>query len=231
MGADRDLTLLVLPVAVAAIVFSAAVHAADVGSGGMFHDGLQGKIEYCQDCHGASARGYRGFYPIPRLAGQTTEYIVNQLRAFVEGRRETHIPIKMARVHGVNPALRAALAAHFHELNPRPIDDAPRGLVAEGKKIYEEGAPNFECSGLRCLSRARSQRRRRGAIPRLAGQLLSLHGERALRMGRRARSGFIKARHIKDDGHDRAKYDEVANCGRRSLREQSEMIRTAWAIP
>lgn len=168
MGADRDLTLLVLPVAVAAIVFSAAVHAADVGSGGMFHDGLQGKIEYCQDCHGASARGYRGFYPIPRLAGQTTEYIENQLRAFVEGRRETHIPIKMARVHGVSPELRAALAAHFHELNPRPIDDAPRGLVAEGKKIYEEGAPDSNVPA--CAACHGPEAKGEGAIPRLAGQ-------------------------------------------------------------
>src|SRR5450432_2832129 len=48
------------------------------------HGGVQAKLSYCKDCHGASAQGYRGFYPIPRLAGQQTEYLKNQLRAFIE---------------------------------------------------------------------------------------------------------------------------------------------------
>ena len=49
---------------------------------------LQAKMQYCYDCHGPSGQGYRGFFPMPRLAGQTTEYLENQLRAFVEHRRE-----------------------------------------------------------------------------------------------------------------------------------------------
>src|SRR5215470_1305196 len=44
---------------------------------------LQAKIDYCQTCHGASARGFRGYTPIPRLAGQQPEYLKNQLNAFV----------------------------------------------------------------------------------------------------------------------------------------------------
>jgi cytochrome c553 len=42
---------------------------------------LQGKISYCKDCHGVSAQGYNGYYPIPRLAGQQPEYLQNQLRS------------------------------------------------------------------------------------------------------------------------------------------------------
>ena len=48
--------------------------------------GLQAKISYCKDCHGPSAQGYRGYFPIPRLAGQQTEYLENQLRAFIQHR-------------------------------------------------------------------------------------------------------------------------------------------------
>ena len=31
---------------------------------------VQAKAEYCKDCHGLSGQGYRGYLPIPRLAGQ-----------------------------------------------------------------------------------------------------------------------------------------------------------------
>ena len=74
---------------------------------------LQAKIQYCYDCHGSSGQGYRGFFPMPRLAGQTTEYFENQLRAFVERRRENNIALIMSKVHGLSPEMQTALAAHF----------------------------------------------------------------------------------------------------------------------
>ena len=46
--------------------------------------GIDAKFEYCTTCHGPSAQGFRGFYPMPRLAGQQPQYIENQLRAFLE---------------------------------------------------------------------------------------------------------------------------------------------------
>src|SRR6516225_4348200 len=49
------------------------------------------KLRYCEVCHGASAQGFHGYYPIPRLAGQPTEYLKNQLQAFVEKRRTSNI--------------------------------------------------------------------------------------------------------------------------------------------
>ncbi len=48
---------------------------------------LQAKLDYCEVCHGLQARGFVGFYPIPRLAGQPVEYIENQLKGFVEHKR------------------------------------------------------------------------------------------------------------------------------------------------
>src|ERR1700730_19440560 len=48
---------------------------------------LQAKIEYCKTCHGLSGQGFRGAFPMPRLAGQQIEYLENQLRAFIDRRR------------------------------------------------------------------------------------------------------------------------------------------------
>jgi len=61
-------------------------------------EGVQGKIQYCKDCHGLSAQGYYGFLTMPRLAGQKPEYIENQLRAFAERRWQRDFP-----EHGQNP--------------------------------------------------------------------------------------------------------------------------------
>jgi cytochrome c553 len=130
---------------------------------------LQAKIHYCYDCHGSSGQGYRGFFPMPRLAGQTTEYTENQLRAFVEGRRESHIAIVMSKVHGLSPEMRAALATHFRDLNSKPFGSAPRELVATGKKIYEEGIPDANVPA--CSACHGPEAKGSAAIPRLAGQL------------------------------------------------------------
>ena len=35
---------------------------------------LQGKIQYCSDCHGPSGQGYRGYFPMTRFSGKTTVY-------------------------------------------------------------------------------------------------------------------------------------------------------------
>ena len=59
---------------------------------------LQAKIEYCKTCHGVSGQGYRGVYPMPQLAGQQTEYIENQLKAFIERRRQNPVMFNVAHV-------------------------------------------------------------------------------------------------------------------------------------
>src|ERR1700690_7462 len=124
---------LALPTAVFAIAFSAAGQAKDLDRADRSEGALQAKIEYCKTCHGLSGQGYRGFFPIPRLAGQQPEYIENQLAAFIERRRENQYMYDVA--HVLSPATRAALAKHFRDLNPKPLGGAPRNLVAAGKKI------------------------------------------------------------------------------------------------
>jgi len=158
---------LALPTAILAIAFSAAGQAKDLDRADRSKGALPAKIEYCKTCHGLSGQGYRGFFPIPRLAGQQTEYIENQLAAFIERRRENKYMYDVA--HVLSPATRAALAKHFRGLNARPLGGAPRKLVAMGKKIYEEGVPETNVPA--CMACHGSEAKGQDAIPRLAGQL------------------------------------------------------------
>jgi cytochrome c553 len=155
--------------AILAIVFSAAGRADSADTATLSRRPLQAKIEYCKDCHGLSGQGYRGFLIMPRLAGQTTEYFENQLRVFVERKREKDIFINIGRVHGLSPAMRAAVAGHFRDLDPRPFGGAPKHLVATGQKIYEEGVPEADVPA--CSACHGPEAKGQGEIPRLAGQL------------------------------------------------------------
>jgi cytochrome c553 len=75
----------------------------------------------------------------------------------------------MARVHGLSPDLRAALAAHFRGLDPRPIGGGPRNLLGTGKRIYDEGIPEANIPA--CAACHGPDAKGQEAIPRLAGQL------------------------------------------------------------
>ena len=158
---------LALPTAILAIAFSAAGQAEDLHRADRSKGALQAKIEYCKTCHGLSGQGYRGFFPIPRLAGQQTEYIENQLAAFIERRRENKYMYDVA--HVLSPATRTALANHFRSLNAKPLGGAPRKLVAAGKIIYEEGVPETNVPA--CMACHGAEAKGQEAIPRLAGQL------------------------------------------------------------
>ena len=129
--------------------------------------GLEAKLEYCKTCHGLSGQGYLGYFPMPRLAGQQPEYIEAQLRAFIERRRSN--PIMRNVAHVLSPSMVAALAHHFHNLNPPPFGGAPRGSIAAGKKIYEEGLPESNVPA--CSACHGAEGKGQNEIPRLAGQL------------------------------------------------------------
>jgi cytochrome c553 len=128
---------------------------------------LQAKIEYCKTCHGLYGQGFRGSVPMPRIAGQQTEYLENQLRAFLERRRESQFMFNVA--NALSPAMPAALAAHFADLNPKPLGGAPKELEAAGKKLYEEGIPGAEIKP--CATCHGPDAKGKGESPGLAGQL------------------------------------------------------------
>ena len=128
---------------------------------------LQAKLEYCKTCHGLLGQGYRGSFPMPRLAGQQTEYFENQLHAFIEHRRENRFMFQVA--HVLTPEMLVALATHFHDLNSKPIGGAPKELMASGKKIYEEGVSSADIPA--CANCHGADAKGNGPFPRLAGQL------------------------------------------------------------
>ena len=127
---------------------------------------LQAKIVYCKTCHGLSGQGYRGYLPMPRLAGQQPEYFENQLRAFIERRRTNPVMFNVA--HVLSPSMLTALAEHFKDLNPEPLGGAPREFVATGKAIYDDGLP--EANVPACSACHGMEGKGEGQIPRLAGQ-------------------------------------------------------------
>ena len=155
----------VLPSALAAasILFAGATHAQDAVSS---HD-VQAKLQYCNVCHGVSAQGFVGYYPIPRLAGQQVDYIKNQLQGFSEQKRTNNIMFNVG--HVLSPAMITALATSFHDLNPKPIGGAPKELLSEGKNIYEHGVPSANVPA--CSSCHGQDGKGNGQFPRLAGQL------------------------------------------------------------
>ena len=157
----------VLRATILTIVFSAAGHAEDRGNAAIPKQELQAKLEYCKTCHGVAGQGFRGSFPMPRLAGQQPEYLENQLQAFIDRRRTNPVMFNVA--HVLSPAMLKGLSEHFRDLNTKPLGGAPRELVAAGKKIYEEGVPSAEVPP--CTSCHGSEAKGADAFPRLAGQL------------------------------------------------------------
>jgi len=157
---------LTLPPAILAMIFATAARAEDKDAA-VSKQAVEAKMKYCEVCHGPSAQGFVGYYPIPRLAGQQPEYIKNQLQAFIDRGRVNPIMANVA--HVLSPAMLTALANNFHELNPKPLGGAPKDLVAAGKQIFEEGIPKADVPA--CSSCHGAHAEGNGEFPRLAGQV------------------------------------------------------------
>ncbi len=156
----------------AALVLAAAVLALSVAPVAAAQDTVSkaesdAKLRYCEVCHGVSAQGFHGYYPIPRLAGQPVEYLKNQLQAFVEHRRTSNIMFNVG--HVLSPAMIDALTTDFNQLNPKPVGGAPKENIDEGKNIFENGVAATNVPP--CASCHGPQAKGNGPFPRLAGQL------------------------------------------------------------
>jgi len=153
------------------LVFGCAVAALaeeSTNPAGLSEQDVQAKIQFCTYCHQPSGQGFMaGAYPIPRLAGQQTEYFKNQLQAFIDRRRVNVFMFKVA--HSLSPEMTTALATHFRDLNPKPLGGAPTELVATGKKIFQEGVPDAKVPA--CATCHGPEAKGNGQFPRLAGQL------------------------------------------------------------
>ena len=155
-----------LLVTVLATLASASVAAEDKGAA-VAPQTLKAKTDYCKTCHGLDGQGFRGSFPMPRLAGQQPEYLANQLQAFIDRRRTNPVMFNVA--HVLDPAMMKALGAYFQHLNPKPLGGGSKALVPEGKKIYEEGVASTNVPP--CASCHQPDGKGADAFPRLAGQL------------------------------------------------------------
>jgi cytochrome c553 len=156
----------VVSLAIFAIAFSAPSYAKD-SYARVLKQSVLAKVTYCKDCHGLSAQGFRGYYAIPRLAGQQPQYLKNQLRAFVERNRPN--PIMSNVAHVLKPAMIEAITSYFQHLNPKPLGGGPRRLVAEGRQIFQNGIPQANVAA--CAACHGPDATGHGEIPRLAGQV------------------------------------------------------------
>ena len=146
---------LAIQAAVLAILMPAAASAGDVSA----------KLELCQSCHGLSYQGYSGHLALPRFAGQTPEYITNQLKAFAERKRERGLFFKLARTRGFRPACRT----RWHGAS-RACTASPWAAVPGASKTQ---AKSFTRTELR---------------PRISPACASCHGKGA--EGKRCQSPF-----------------------------------------
>ena len=125
-------------------------------------------IHVCAACHGD--KGRVGDTSIPALAGQTAQYLQQQLKDFrSQTRSEANLKAYMWGVSALlDDATIAGLADYYAGLPPRAGHPGPAKLVAAGKKIYDQGFPQrgvkacADCHGADAEGQA--------AFPRLAGQ-------------------------------------------------------------
>ncbi len=160
-----------LQTAIVLIVFSAASRADDKSRPAFSQQELEAKIRYCKDCHGESGQGFRGHYPIPRLAGQTVPYLESKFQHIVEHKQNspTAETFMVPVLGSVEATMRRSIATHFSGLDPAPAGGGPKDLIATGKKIYEEGVP--EANVPACVTCHGPEAKGSEMTPRLAGQL------------------------------------------------------------
>ena len=98
-------------------------------------------VRNCTWCHGTSAQGY---LPAPRLAGQQSQYIENQLVGFRRHTRDNPFSKQYMWFAAANldPETARDLAIYFSKLSRKPAADGDQQLVAIGRKIYQDGIPD-----------------------------------------------------------------------------------------
>jgi cytochrome c553 len=123
-------------------------------------------VRNCTWCHGTSAQG---FSVAPRLAGQTEDYVVNQLRSFAAHRRDDFLASKYMwnATANLDPSTARGLAAYFSTLPPKAAKDGDSELVAEGRSIFENGVPDENIVACQACHGPEAQGVRE--IPRLGG--------------------------------------------------------------
>jgi cytochrome c553 len=129
---------------------------------------LRKTLETCGTCHGINGRSVAPTFP--NLAAQSAPYIELQLHAFKDQSRAD--PDAQAYMWGMasqlNDVTISGLASYFAAQPAAAGTSGNPALIAQGKKLYEEGVPGRQippcatCHGPRAQGMA--------TFPRLAGQ-------------------------------------------------------------
>ena len=176
--------------AILTLAFSSSGQAANMTGKTAPKGTIKAKIQYCTECHGQSGRGYRGYYAIPQLAGQQVQYLQNQFQALSAHSRDDPVikRFMVPVVESVTPENRTAIAEYFASLKPRPAGGGPKNLVAQGKKIFEEGLPDENVPACAACHGANGEGS--DLVPRLAGQIYAYTVEQL--------DGWVKGYRSKD---------------------------------
>jgi cytochrome c553 len=120
----------------------------------------------CAWCHGVSAQGYT---TAPRLAGQTRQYLEEQLFVFKNHSRDN--PLSKLHMWGatspLSPQAVHELSVYFSALNAVPAEDGDKGLFSSGQALYEEGVPDANIPS--CIACHGPKAEGAGPFPRLSG--------------------------------------------------------------
>jgi cytochrome c553 len=121
-------------------------------------------VRNCTWCHST-----QGVPPAPRLAGQTYQYLENQLADFRAHRRDNPLSTQYMWDATANLSAQSTrdLAMYFSRLPPKAAADGDAELAAMGKKIYQEGMPDANI--VACVVCHGPNAEGVGQIPRLSG--------------------------------------------------------------
>jgi cytochrome c553 len=124
--------------------------------------------ELCSACHGPGGNSLSPTFP--KLAGQKEQYLAAQLKAFKSKERadpEAH-DYMWGMAATIPDSLINDLAHYFASQPPPSGKPGDRVLIAEGKKLYEEGDKAKNVSA--CSSCHGANGEGMSVFPRLAGQ-------------------------------------------------------------
>jgi cytochrome c553 len=129
---------------------------------------LHKTVETCGTCHGVNGRSVSPTFP--NLAAQTAPYIEGQLKAFKDQSRAD--PDAQAYMWGMasqlSDATINALAGYFAAQPAAPGRGGNSTLIAQGKRLFEEGVPARQIPP--CASCHGAHAEGLAFFPRLAGQ-------------------------------------------------------------
>lgn len=146
-------------------------------------------LDGCARCHGEDGLGRDD--GIPRLAGQSAEYLAGSLEAYATGQR--HSAVMQAFARGIGAEGRRRIARRYAEMDPGGPAPVPADAVARGRRIAERGVPErrvgscADCHGPSPIER-------NPHYPRLAGQHAAYLEEQLelLQHGRRGGTPWVE---------------------------------------